>query len=846
MNQVVRPVPQTGRMAPPLAPAEVARLLAMHHKEDLLDLFANDPDKDIRQLGQLALRRSPPDVDDAFALGDLCADRVLLDDQLRVFYVGKAITAYRRAASRAANDVDLALAEQALAYFVAWVCEAALALPSARNVAVALWAAAEIAPEDQPNALQQPLIDLLQAYPVGLESGFTLDRPVAIGFDATQAADGPGEGILDTQDEYDPNPAIFSNRRHSPDLGTGSPASPAVDSPNRPEGAFSAMDLRPGSRPAPALPRQEHDEFVQGERIEDRYEVAQVLRGGMGVVYLCYDHEQRAPVAIKSFQSRFFGNERAVARFEQEALVWVRLEKHPNIVQARLVKTIQGRPHIFLEHVSGPEGLGADLRSWIDHNRIRLPQAVTFAYHVARAMQHATAKVPGLVHRDLKPANILVSHDEVAKVTDFGLVRSVESVDVPLMEEIGEDPGRLTVGGAVVGTVPYMSPEQCRAEEVDLRSDIYAFGCILYEMLAGRPVFGAQKFHTWITAHLTEVPEIPPDVAIDIPGALGELVLACLAKDSADRPQSWGDLVDDLGAIYTQVVGEPPVFELSEARMEAHELMDKGYSLTELGRAEEALDAYDAALALQPDYAWAWARKGRTLRLLRRYPEALEAFDRAIEFSPDYGWAWNGKGIVLERMQQDEAALEAYRRAAVLKPHDVWPLYNQADILQSLNHYDQALPLLDQALKIDPMHAHSWAKRGQIFRLINQNEDAVKAYGVALKFQPDYGWASNGLGLALKALGRPSEALVAFRNAARDAPDEVWHWYNQVEMLVDLGRYEEALIPARQAVRVDPEHAYSWAKLAQVCRYLNHHDEALEAYDRALALNPDYGWAWNG
>jgi hypothetical protein len=97
MNQSIPPVPQTGRHAPPLPSNEVSRLLSRRHKEDLLDLFANDPDPEIRQLGRLALRRNSHEVEDAFALGDLCAQRVLLDDQLRVFYVGKALSAYRRA-----------------------------------------------------------------------------------------------------------------------------------------------------------------------------------------------------------------------------------------------------------------------------------------------------------------------------------------------------------------------------------------------------------------------------------------------------------------------------------------------------------------------------------------------------------------------------------------------------------------------------------------------------------------------------------------------------------------------------------------------------------------------------
>ena len=192
----------------------------------------------------------------------------------------------------------------------------------------------------------------------------------------------------------------------------------------------------------------------------------------MGVVYLCYDIQGHEPIAIKTFQSRFLDNERAVARFNQEATTWMLVEKHRYIVQARLVEKIAGRPHIILEHISGPEGLGPDLRSWIDHKRLDLKQSLEFGLHIALGMQHASTKVPGLVHRDLKPANILVTHDGIAKITDFGLVRSLDYSDalLPGNEAIEhanhrDDPNnRLTRFGAVVGTAPYMSPEQCEFE----------------------------------------------------------------------------------------------------------------------------------------------------------------------------------------------------------------------------------------------------------------------------------------------------------------------------------------------------------------------------------------------
>ncbi len=182
-------------------------------------------------------------------------------------------------------------------------------------------------------------------------------------------------------------------------------------------------------------------EFDIRDMIENRYEVVNVKLGGMGVVYLCYDHDYREPVAIKSFQERFLDNETAVARFEQEAAIWISLDKHPHLVQARLVRNINGRPHIILEHISGMESMGADLRSWIDAKRLTLQQVMKFALHIALGMQHAQTKQAGLVHRDLKPGNIMVTHEAIAKITDFGLVRSIEKAkdivvdDMPTMTD---------------------------------------------------------------------------------------------------------------------------------------------------------------------------------------------------------------------------------------------------------------------------------------------------------------------------------------------------------------------------------------------------------------------------
>ncbi|CAG1769658.1 hypothetical protein BAC2_00486, partial [uncultured bacterium] len=398
-------------------------------------------------------------VSDFFALGDLCAVRSLSGDgRLLVFYVGKALMAYHRAADEATNDVDRVLAARAVDALIDWVVRTAQENPSRRNLAVALWAMAdeeESSPAESEAADvtvygdgapldSSTVLDLLDAYRQHSSAGLAPDSaasesrtktlrktPPALPNDDHTVAYGDASVLMSdsgwTRADYSaPNDASQD----------GSAVSEAFASETRVEQdgfeSFSSFEHNPAqSRRSTIAPKEltssdPSKEFEVGQLIDSRFEVADVRRGGMGVVYLCYDHEQREPVALKSFQARFLENDRAVARFVQEAVTWIRLEKHRHIVQARLVQNINNRPHIILEHISGPEGLEADLRSWIDHKRLTLPTSIEFGLHIALGMQHATQRVPGLVHRDLKPANILVTHDGIAKVTDFGLVRSLD------------------------------------------------------------------------------------------------------------------------------------------------------------------------------------------------------------------------------------------------------------------------------------------------------------------------------------------------------------------------------------------------------------------------------------
>jgi Tol biopolymer transport system component len=270
--------------------------------------------------------------------------------------------------------------------------------------------------------------------------------------------------------------------------------------------------------------------------------------GGMGVVYRAHDTKLKRDVAIKCLPQALANEPDRVARFQREAEVLASLN-HPHIAAIYDLQEIGGQRFIVLELVDG-ETLAARLM----HGRIRLTEAVEIARQIVDALEAAHDK--GIVHRDLKPSNIHVRPDGHVKVLDFGLAKILEQV-VPA-QELADSPtmtGTGTViGQALLGTAAYMSPEQARGQEASRSSDIWAFGCVLFEMIAGRPVFGGET----ATDILGSVVMREPDWAMlprDTPLNIKRLLTRCLQKDRKRRLHHIADARLDLDEV---VVADTP------------------------------------------------------------------------------------------------------------------------------------------------------------------------------------------------------------------------------------------------------------------------------------------------
>jgi len=256
--------------------------------------------------------------------------------------------------------------------------------------------------------------------------------------------------------------------------------------------------------------------------------------GGMGEVYRAHDARLNRTVAIKIVPERVAADEDLRNRFDREVKVLAALS-HPNIVAIFDVGTHEGTPYAAMELLDG-----TTLRDRIAGAPLPLRTAVDYAVHIGRGL--AAAHDKGIVHRDLKPDNIFVTRDGQVKILDFGLASDRVSGTAAASEVTRQ----YTERGMVLGTVGYLSPEQARGEAADARSDIFSFGCVLYEMVSGQRAFtgdsGIEILHAILKNH-------PPDLLTsgkDIPPALDRLITRCVEKAPASRFQTARDLVFSL------------------------------------------------------------------------------------------------------------------------------------------------------------------------------------------------------------------------------------------------------------------------------------------------------------
>lgn len=288
----------------------------------------------------------------------------------------------------------------------------------------------------------------------------------------------------------------------------------------------------------------------------DTYEfVRELTGGGMSRLFLAEDRHLGRKVVVKVLSEQVAGGVR-IERFRREIQVSARLQ-HPHIVPLLSSGEVEGLPYFIMPFIEG-ESLKVHLQR---SGELAIPDAVRLLGQIASALAYAHKN--GVVHRDIKPDNVLLSED-IAVVTDFGIARAVSDATTRASGLA------LTSDGSTLGTPAYMAPEQVVADPtIDQRADIYSFGVVAYEMLTNTPLFSARGQQALMAAHAVTLPEPIQKRRPSIPAPLAQLVMQCLEKSRADRPQTaqeimrklatWDDSGDTIPTVSGPVAATPSV-----------------------------------------------------------------------------------------------------------------------------------------------------------------------------------------------------------------------------------------------------------------------------------------------
>jgi eukaryotic-like serine/threonine-protein kinase len=639
-------------------------------------------------------------------------------------------------------------------------------------------------------------------------------------------------------------------------------------------GANSADRPRPAPA-GPGMPAGNHRPvpeaaYKKGDVIGGKYEIYGLLgRGGFGEVYLVYSLQLSDALALKTFRQEFLANAEAKDNFKREALVWMKLDQHPFILAMRFVDEFSGRLFVGMEFIAPDDRGRVSLADHLAHARGPLDtnQVIEWAIMFCHGMEHANRR--GIkCHRDIKPANILIRQDGTLLISDFGLAAAVETARrdrADLWQSVGEEAFvglslLQTEGKQVCGTPGYLAPEVFRGKGAEVRSDIYSFGLVLWQMAAGSKV---PPFSLGVAP-----PRDPRDIdryALDIykrqmrerAPALGEpleAVLArCLAPDPSARYESFRELRAELDAVLRQRSGrsvEVPTIYVWRGLF----WTNKGQSLMSLGRYDEAAACFKKALEIQPadehpelaaaktpevTAAVPLAHHGLGLALHRKgdIDGAIAEYRIAIRFRTDDAAAHANLGSALKAKGDIEGAIAEYRTAIRLRPDLGGAHANLAAALGDKGDLEGAIGEYHTAIRLEPDMALAHANLATALADKGNLDGAITEYRTTIRLQPDNASAHSNLGLALRDKGNLDGAITEYHTALRLQPDLAAAHYNLGLALQAKGDLDGAVAEYRSSIRLQPDYAAAHSDLGLALYAKRDVDGAIAEYRAAIRLD---------
>jgi TolB-like protein len=637
--------------------------------------------------------------------------------------------------------------------------------------------------------------------------------------------------------------------------------------------------------------------FAPGTRLGPYEIVAPLGAGGMGEVYRARDSRLDREVAVKVLPEPLAADAEALARFEREAKAVAALS-HPNILAIHDVGTHEGLRYAVTELLEG-----RTLREHLEGGAVGPRKAIDYALQVVSGL--AAAHERGIVHRDLKPENVFVTRDGRVKILDFGLARVVEPRALDGATKAPTVAGG-TQPGTVLGTVGYMSPEQVRGQSTDYRSDIFSFGAVFYEMLAGRRAFRADSAVETMNAILTDE---PPDFAAaesrPAPPGLERIVRRCLEKDPAHRFQSARDLgfaIEALSGAAAEAPARPPapverVGDAAGARRSIAVLLFKDLArdpanahlglgladatITELATVKSLLVRPTAAIlryqdrAVDPQEAGrelnvdavvdaSFQRAGSRLRVtvqLVRTSDGRSLWGSKIDTSLDdiFEMQDHVSRKIAEALEVELTPSEQRRLARSDRPiGEAYEFYlkGRAHLFRgTLADVNSAIEAFEQARDLDPRFALAWAGLSGAY------------LQMSLMFEPEGDWQARAEEACAKVLsidprlpegrylrggllwsprgGFDHAGAIRELLAALAGRPGLSEAHDRLAVVLDhVSNFEESLRASEQALAINPQDGFGPVHLGLANYHLGHYEKAL-AYSEAGARVSPSAWVYH-
>jgi len=520
-----------------------------------------------------------------------------------------------------------------------------------------------------------------------------------------------------------------------------------------------------------------------GTTFADLYEVINENKsfGGMGKVILCRSKQNNKYYVLKTFKSEKY-NEKI---FKQEIEFTLKLEKHSNIVYTQTAIKEKDKIYMVMELI-GKQPKNPQKDKWFANTladklkgQISPKQAFIWAIEFCRGMQYLNS-IGLKSHQDIKPANIFITEDNHIKIADFGIASFTSK--------------KKDIKG---GSDGYRSPESYKKDtECDIRSDIYSFGIVIYEI-----------FNNVInlTNKIKEIKKYNGKYC-------NEIIKKCLEDNPNERYQTFVDLEKELTREIKKEVGKDFKVKKSEIKkIKADDSIAKGNGYYIIERYENAIKYYNKAIQLKANSSNAYVNRGLVKRSLGNYKSALADYNRAIKLNPKSASAYNNIGSIKYDKKDYQSAARNFIKAKNLNKNYLDAYYNLGCVYLQLKKYDEAIKNYKKVLSLNFRHYKTYYNVAIIKYNLKQYQYAIKNYKKVIQINPYY----------------------------LDA------YYNLANILLDFKKYDEAIENYNKIIKINPNYWEAYYNMALCYSKLQKYNESISNYNILLTLKPDFMQGYN-